>query len=387
MILIITYLDNLRVSTPHHAARCRAGDKELKKPIKIDFDELKQLVADFRDVRLADDQQKMAKFEVAGQSVLYCQIAEAYRIGLILLDHKNGSMFCRLMESHNMVEQSKKYGNNNYNNPWTFVTNLLYGSWAEQKVSNTVFQVFEHNRSAEKYANVLRYLSELEKKPEEVADFIATFEYTNSKSIVVRKLQGLEIADREANTKSGSKPDNSQTLTLGTSRSEHDVASVPLPAELDPTIEYGSCFFKVEAGQMIVFGATKLDETQFNALAIARGKEIKKRAADLEKAVDGLAATTEVDRKTVTKMINQDPELAALKQRLLDDPDYAAYIIEAEREAKKNRGRVKDEQRRKQNAAFMELALPDSSAAEPVTKSKPSKKLALVKNATGEVTV
>ena len=352
--------------------------------VSIKFDDLKKLVADFRDVRLSDDQQQMTKLEVAGQAVLYRQIAEAYRIGLILLDHKNGTMFCRLMESHNMVEQSKKYGNNNYNNPWTFVTNLLYGSWVEQKISNTVFQVFEHNRSAEKYANVLRYLSNLEKKHEEVADFIATFEYTDARNVVVRKLQGLEIADREANTKSGSKPDNNQTLTLGISRSEHDVASIPLPAELDQTIEYGSCFFKVEAGQMIVFGATKLDQTQFNALAIARGKEIKKRDADLEKAADSLAATTEADRKAVTKLINQDPKLAALKQRLLDDPDYAPYMIEAEREAKKNRGRVKDEQQRKQNVAFMDLALPDSAAAGPIAKSKP--KIALVKRKANEVT-
>lgn len=355
--------------------------------VTINFDELKKLVTDFREVRLADDQQKMGKFEVAGQAVLYSQIAEAYRIGLILMEHKNAMMFINLMKSHNMVDQSTKYANNNYTNRWLFVTKLLYGSWEEKTISNTVFHVWQHDRSSEKYANVLRHLEELEKKPEEVADFIPTFEYTNKDGITVRKLQGLEVADREANAKAGSKPDHSESLTLGVSRSEHDVAGIPLPAELDPTIEYGSCFFKVEAGQMIVFGATKLDETQFNALAIARGKEIKKRDTDLEKAADSLAATTEADRKAVTKLINQDPKLAALKQHLLNDPDYAAYIIEAEREAKKNRGRVKDEQQRKQNVAFMDLALPDDAAAGPIAKSKPSKKFALVKNATAQVTV
>ena len=353
--------------------------------VKVTFDDLKKMVAEFRDTRISADQSKMVKLEVAGQTVLYEQIAEAYRIGLTLLDHKNGTMFCHLMNDHGMTDQSEKYGNNNYRNQWRFVTDLLYGSWVEQTISKTVFQVFEHNRSAEKYASVLRHLAELEKKPEEVPAFIATFEYTNRQGVIVRKLQGLEIADREANAKEGSKPDKSVPLALGTSRSEHDVTSIPVPVELDPAIEYGSCFFKVEDGQMIVFGATKLSEDQFKTLAIARGKAIKKRDAELEKSADKIADTTEADRKAVTKLVSQDPKLAALKQLLLDDPEYAAYIIEAEREAKKNRGRVKDEVRTKQNVAFMDLALPDDPAAGPIAKSKP-KKLALVKRKPNEVT-
>ena len=350
----------------------------------IKFDELKKLVTEFREVRLADDHQKMGKFEVAGQAVLYSQIAEAYRIGLILMEHKNAMMFINLMKSHNMVDQATKYGNNNYTNRWLFVTKLLYGSWEEKTISNTVFQVFQHDRSSEKYANVLRHLEELGKTPEEVADFIPTFEYENKYGNTVRKLQGLEIADREANARDGSKPDTSTQLTLGTSRAEPDVVGIPLPAELDPTIEYGSCFFKVENNQMIIFGATKLEAGEFNKLAIARGKVIKKRDDDLAKDADTVSATTEADRKAVTKLISQDPKLAALKKKLLADPDYAAYIIDAEKEAKKNSGRVRDAQKKKQDVAFMDLALPDDPAAGPVAKSKP--KIALVKHHANEVT-
>lgn len=348
--------------------------------VTINFDELKKLVTDFREVRLADDQQKMVKFEVAGQAVLYSQLAEAYRIGLILLDHKNGTMFCNLMSSHNMVEQSKKYGNNNYNNAWLFVTKLLYGSWEEKTISNTVFHVFEHNRSAEKYANVLRYLSDLEKKPEEVADFIANFEYTNAKNVVVRKLQGLEIADREANTKSGSSPDNSTQLTLGTSRAEPDVMGIQLPAELDPEIEYGSCFFKVENKQMIIFGATKLEEGEFKKLAIARGKVIKKRDDDLAKDTAKDAAIAENDRKDVSRIIAKDVELAELKRRLLADPDYAFAIIEAEKEAKHNHNKAQANAQKQQQEAFQALTLPDDSLADPVVKPKSTKKIAIVKS-------
>ncbi|GLS99860.1 hypothetical protein GCM10007897_12430 [Sphingobium jiangsuense] len=352
--------------------------------VTINFDELKKLVTDFREVRLADDQQKMGKFEVAGQAVLYSQIAEAYRIGLILMEHKNAMMFINLMKSHNMVDQATKYGNNNYTNRWLFVTKLLYGSWEEKTISKTIFHVWQHDRSSEKYANVLRHLEELEKKPEEVAGFIPTFEYTNKEGITVRKLQGLEVADREANARDGSKPDTSDQLQLGTSRSEPDVMGIPLPAELDPTIGYGSCFFKVENKQMIIFGATKLEEGEFKKLAIARGKVIKKRDDDLSKAADAVSATTEADRKAVTKLVVQEPKLAALKKKLLADPDYAAYIIDAEKEAKKNSGRVRDAQKKKQDVAFMELVLPDSSEAGPVAKSKP--KIALVKRKANEVT-
>jgi hypothetical protein len=370
-------------TTPHGAA---LGNKEFYLMVAINFDELKKLVTEFREVRLADDQQKMGKFEVAGQAVLYSQIAEAYRIGVILLERTNAMMFINLMKSHNMVDQATKYGNNNYTNRWLFVTKLLYGSWEEKTISNTVFHIWSHDRSSEKYANVLRHLEELEKRPEEVADFIPTFEYTNEKGITVRKLQGLEVADREANARNGSKPDTSTQLTLGTSRAEPDVMGIPLPAELDPEIEYGSCFFKVENKQMIIFGTTKLEEDEFKKLAIARGKVIKKRDDDLSKAVDAVSATTEADRKAVTKLVVQEPKLAALKKKLLADPDYAAYIIDAEKEAKKNSGRVRDARKKKQDLAFMELALSDSAAAGPVAKSKPSKKLALIKNATGEVT-
>lgn len=380
--MTITHQDNLDVSIPYGAASSRVANRRNDfNMVSIDFVNLKKLVAEFQDKRLTADQQKMVKLEHAGNAVLYAQLAEAYRIGLILLTPANGTMFCHLMESNGMAAESKKYADNKYSNAWAYVTKLLYGSWVEQKISNTVFQVFEAERSTEKYANVLRHLALLNAEVENVPAVIAEFEHKNRNGVVVRKLLGLEVADREENSKGGGSSDDSTPIKLGTSVSEHDVFHVTVPNELDPAIEFGSCFFRVSDGQMIVFGATKLDESQFNALAARRGRDIKRRDDELEKAAKDVANTSEADRKAVTRMAATDPKLHELRERLLNDPDYAIYIVEAERNAKKNLRSVKDDRDRRQKAAFSELTTPDSGIG-PVTKAKPFKALALVKHQT-----
>jgi len=118
--------------------------------MRIKFDDLKKTVADFQTIHLLNDQTEMANFEDGGRNILYNQLAEAYRIGLLLLTPSNGTMFCNLLTDAELKTEAKKYGDNKAPNPWAYVTKLLYGKWVSKQVSNTVFHVFEPNRSAEK---------------------------------------------------------------------------------------------------------------------------------------------------------------------------------------------------------------------------------------------
>lgn len=235
---------------------------QVKNAKQAKFDDLKKMVSDFQTIRLLNDETNMVGLQVQGRSILYNQLEEAYRIGLILLTRGNGTMFCHIMESNGMSEQSKKYGNNEYTNEWNFVTHLLYGEWKEKNVSKTVFEVYERNRSAEKYSKIFRYLNDNKIAANDVAEFIAKFTSEDGNGLI-----GIERADTKANRKTNEKKQTpEQAIAVGANAKEADVFTFDAPTEL-ADVKFGSCFFKVIDGKAVVFGTKKLEEVEFNELA------------------------------------------------------------------------------------------------------------------------
>ncbi|MBB5705218.1 hypothetical protein [Sphingopyxis panaciterrulae] len=335
---------------------------------QVNFDDLKKMVSDFQTIRLLNDETNMIGLQVQGRSILYNQLAEAYRIGLILLTRGNGTMFCHLMESNGMADQSKKYGNNNYTNAWNFVTHLLYGEWKEKNVSKTVFEVYERNRSAEKYSKIFRYLDDKKVAAENAADFILNFTHDE----LGNGLIGIERADTEANRKASDKKQMSeQAIAVGTNAKEADVFTFDAPTEL-ADVKYGSCFFEVIDGKVVVFGTKKLEEAEFNELAAKRGRTITMEWNRKAKEADKLAKQSKSTFTKAVKLIKTDPELEALKKRLLGDKEWAQWLLDDKKESKKNAESTADYASRMKSL----YNLFDNDCDEPA----PKKLIALVKN-------
>lgn len=334
---------------------------------QVNFDDLKKMVSDFQTIRLLNDETNMIGLQVQGRSILYNQLAEAYRIGLILLTRGNGTMFCHLMESNGMADQSKKYGNNNYTNAWNFVTHLLYGEWKEKNVSKTVFEVYERNRSAEKYSKIFRYLDDNKVASNDAAEFIANFTSENGNGLI-----GIERADTKANSNTSEKKQTSeQAIEVGKNEKEADVFTFDAPTEL-ADVKYGSCFFEVIDGKVVVFGTKQLEETEFNELAAKRGRAITMGWNRKAKEAEKLAKKSKSTFTKAVKLIKTDPELETLKKRLLGDKEWAQWLLDDKKESKKNADSTSDYASRMKSL----YNLFDNDWDEPA----PKKLIALVKN-------
>lgn len=303
----------------------------------VDIAEIKKMVGDFQTIRLLNDQTNMVGLQVQGHAILYKQLAEAYRIGLILLTRGNGTKFCRIMEENGMQKESEKYGNNKYTNPWNFVTKLLYGKWVEKKVSCTVFEVYERDRSAEKYANIFRYLQNKEIEADKAADFITEFthEYGNG-------LHGIEKVDREENSSSKfEKPERNNDIAVGKNVDEDDVFTFDAPESLKD-VQFGTCFFEIKDSQIIMFGADELEEKEFNAMCAKRGRKITAKWNKQQKEADKLAKDAERTFKKAVNLIKSDTEFEQLKKQLLGDPEWAQYLLDEKDTSKRNASRLTD---------------------------------------------
>lgn len=222
-------------------------------------DDWMALVEAFRG-EVTKTQKTLSKHEVAGRSILYKQLADAYKIGLELISDANPDQTTKyvqnfrvlrhLMYRHSMSKATKNLdviSTNNHNrlwnsenpdepqrelepeiSPWVYIVKLLYGQWADSRkwtdverqengksvglntddvrdflfnkdapdVQPTSYQVWTANRSAEKYAVVFRYLHSQGKTPDEVASFIENYSHPTHGN----RLRGIEAAGRaEAN--------------------------------------------------------------------------------------------------------------------------------------------------------------------------------------------
>lgn len=239
--------------------------------------ELTALVKDFQVKRLPEDHEKMANYEIAGRRVLYQQLAEAYRIGKILLMPENHGSLNNILEAHKLKAIKWKDGKPTVN-PWHPVCQLMWGDWAQ----GTIFSVFKPDRAAEKYANVFRYLENHQIQQANAATFIEGFD---------GGLTGIVEADREERRKGKNKSNvaNLATfLTLGCDPDEPDVVVMDRPDFVPEGAVFGKLWFKADGDELYVFGFNKLEEGQFNALATSRGRKIQaerdKQEAEIEEA-------------------------------------------------------------------------------------------------------
>ena len=66
------------------------------------FNKLSGTVSDFIQNRISTDEAEMLSIREQGRAVLYNQLAEAYRIGLILVEPKNRIEFCKILSKYNL---------------------------------------------------------------------------------------------------------------------------------------------------------------------------------------------------------------------------------------------------------------------------------------------
>ncbi|EZP69983.1 hypothetical protein BV96_03661 [Sphingomonas paucimobilis] len=282
------------------------------------INELKALVADFQTTRLDSDQTKMIGFEGQGRAVLYAQLAEAYRIGKLLLSKgPSRGAFQQMMENAGMTNEAKKFEEDKAANEWAYVTKLLYGKWVEKEVLNTVFQEFEPNRSAEKYGCVLRHLDKKNIAVESAAQYIANFTHEKGNALV-----GIEAVDRmEAKSGSNSSDDNTEEtyLKFGVSPVPNDVVQFDMPADwyddkrFKSDNQFGTCWFEVRDGRVFLFDRKPLKEEDFKKLAKVRGRRVYAEHKAAQETLDKLAKASKGKSEAAEKIRAGDKDLAVIK--------------------------------------------------------------------------
>jgi hypothetical protein len=296
------------------------------------FDELKNTVRDFQSKRLQDDQAQLLDLELAGRKVLYSQLAEAYRIGLMLLEPANGTMFCRILEANDLSKEAEKHEKKPDSRSWRFVTKLLYGKFVENEWQGNVFYTFEANRSAEKYATAFRYMAEILIQPDSAAQWLTDFQHEKGNG-----LSGAVEVGRAhfSNPAKKSVPEEIH-IRNGRMTTEQDVFEIPLP-ENQFDGQFGQVFFEIIDGKAVAYGFTKLEQNQFEALAAKRGRAMIQRAKEQQAAADKLAKDA-ADELRIAQAILKNEKVKAtaakvekVKTRLLEDPDWAdALVVEKE---------------------------------------------------------
>lgn len=289
--------------------------------------ELNALVADFQTTRLDSDQMKMVGFEGQGRAVLYAQLAEAYRIGKLLLTKGlNRGAFQRMMEDAGMTNEAKKFEDQKATNEWAYVTKLLYGKWVEKEFLNTVFQEFEPNRSAEKYGCILRHLNKKNIAVEDTVQYIANFTHEKGNALV-----GIEAVDRmeaKGNGKSKDEKQEQTFLNFGVSSSPNDVVQFEMPADwhddkrFPSDNQFGTCWFEVKDGRVFLFDRKPLKEGDFKKLARTRGRRLYADHTAAQKTLVQLAKASEGKLESAEKIRAGDKDLAVIRTGVVGKTTY-----------------------------------------------------------------
>lgn len=296
-------------------------------------------IENFRQ-RVVVDNQSIAGHEVAGHTVLYNQLAYAYELGLMLVQghviHPNQPIQYRelgmLLYRHHLKDEKENLEKGKFRNIWTYVTKLLYGKWIKiddlddkqkRKLARklkldttnllefaendnadwdkkTVFHAWEHDRSAEKYACVFRFLQNHDVQPSDAAKFIENFSDKDHGT----KLAGIESKDRTDNRQNSTpKPLSENAIkqrdeykARGENPANGDVIELDKPDKLPDTVQFGRAMFKVVGKKLVIVGYDALEQGAYDKHVIARGKsmiEAEKIALEqhqaTEKKLDGAA--------------------------------------------------------------------------------------------------
>lgn len=292
------------------------------------------LVQAFR-AKIENDQGILNRHEVAGRAILYSQLAEAYKIGLELVNDKYLAALSSLHNYHCIAGAKKAIDvvrNNRINrewnaqnpdaiqrelqeevSPWVQVVKLLYGKWIDTtKMTETekkayaktigikgnlsqfatvknpadepksVYQEWLPNRSAEKYAVVFRYMHDNGITPDEVASYIDTFNV----SPYGAKLLGIERAGRAAaNAGKTTKPESKEVIdkrnayvARAEARKNWNVFAVEKPNTFPSKLTYARAVLKQEGDELVIILVDEADkpmeESAYVNLAVKMGKPL-----------------------------------------------------------------------------------------------------------------
>jgi len=209
---------------------------------------------------------QLEQLTVNGRRAVWENVAEAALIAQKILKPENKTDYHAALKARNMpVPESKKV------NPFGPVVKLLYGEWTVDQTN-----VFEANRSAEKYACVFRYFYDHRDKYDNITlivDHIATY----NDPVHGRGLRGIEKADRAKHKSSTSTSKSSEeNFELGVRQDRGVVATLENRPEFIPdSVDYGKLWFRMVGGKVVIMGYEEVVETTYKALAIKRGKAIR----------------------------------------------------------------------------------------------------------------
>jgi len=224
-----------------------------------------QMVTDFRAATVIN-RSELDAITLNGRRKVWENVAQAALLAQEIIKPANKDDYHAALLAHGLAVpvDGKKV------NPYTLVVKLLYGEWKDEQAN-----VFQPNRSAEKYACVFRYFAKRRGQFDTVELIVAHIEATES------NLKGIEEQDRAENkksTKGASAPAN-DNFEFGLRLDKGEVARLDQRPEFIPEdVSYGKLWFRMVDGEVIVMGYQEASEDAFKALATKRGKAIRDAA-------------------------------------------------------------------------------------------------------------
>jgi hypothetical protein len=235
-----------------------------------------KMVNDFQAATVTN-RSELDAITLNGRQKVWENIAEAVLIAQKIIKPENKDDYHAALKAHgiDVPTEGKKV------NPYGPVVKLLYGDWKDDQAN-----VFQPNRSAEKYACVFRYFSTPARrgKFDTIALIVKHIE-TFSEPAFGSNLKGIEAKDRSENKKTGGTPKAASTdnYDLGLRPDKGEVARLGERPEFVPEdVSFGKLWFRMVDGEVIVMGYQEVSEDTFKALAVKRGKAIREaHAAEL----------------------------------------------------------------------------------------------------------
>ncbi|KPF92623.1 hypothetical protein IP81_05280 [Novosphingobium sp. AAP83] len=308
-------------ATPHeqviYSARTgitRADARDFRR------ERIEDVVKAFKANVLAADNKAIAKLETDTRTITYKQLQEVYKIGWVIrLNSVDASEFKIVLADNGLGNLVKNLNSKNF---WKALVTLLYGNVQEVETEDGKSIVCTPNRSAEKYANVLRYLGEKGVDKDKVVETIQNF----NDSEFGGGLLGIEMRDRKRNPGSTSKPASVPTNLSCSQQSKRDKliargedaglnGDVFAAAKSVPeTLRYGQAVFKVVDGKMVIVGYTDWGRAKYENYVIRRGRKFQKEDDKSQANEDARQAKLDADALNVITSDGTQDQVAALIQ-------------------------------------------------------------------------
>lgn len=303
------------------------------------YEDLLYIVNQFRNQTLAGGEKLRAQYGLKGRRELYGEVAHAYKVAQTLLHHSNKQHLEALLAECGMTVQANNLEARKVRSGWAWACTLLYGTWQENTDGNDTFLEFKRNRSAEKYANVMRHLSENKVKADAAAMYIETFKFEDTvagNQVTYRALQACEKADRAKHAKTKSKAaialqlkHEKDFLQRGESTASDDVFYAIKPDELPESVQFGQATFKVFGNRLLIVGYDAWGEAQYKKHVIARGRKIKKDEDKVRAQDDKKRDATADNARSVSANVQVDDSVHTLLESGVSPEEITAAMKKA----------------------------------------------------------